>query len=304
MIKNPAIPDDPNQSAAMSQAHLAPLRTDMAPGLYLVATPIGNLRDITLRALDVLANVDLVLAEDTRMSQRLFNAYGLRPKCSAYHEHNADRRREGVLGALQDGQAIALISDAGTPLISDPGYKLVREAAKNDIAVFAIPGPSAALAALTVSGQPTDQFYFAGFLPSRTTARKKALEAHKSIPASLVFYEAPGRVKATIADLHTVLGPRPAALARELTKRFETVYRAPLDELAALIPDEEVRGEMVLVVGPPQHQDQWTETQIDEALIEAMGHQSVKDAVDGIAKLCGVARRDIYRRALDLRKNR
>lgn len=286
----------------MSQGSIAPIHIDLLPGLYLVATPIGNLRDITLRALDVLSNADLVLAEDTRMSQRLFNAYGLRPKCGAYHEHNADRRREKILEALENGQRIALISDAGTPLISDPGYKLAREAAQRGIAVFAIPGPSAVLAALSVSALPTDQFCFAGFLPSRSAARKRALELHKSTPASLVYYESPARILASIADMNTVFGPRPAALARELTKRFETVYRAPLDQLGAHIPKDELRGEMVLVIAPPNPQEPWNDTQIDQALVEAMRHQSVKDAVDEIAKLCGQARRDVYRRALDLRK--
>ncbi len=275
----------------------------LAPGLYLVATPIGNLRDITLRALDVLGHVDLVLAEDTRMSRRLFDAHGLLPKCTAYHEHNADKRREKVLGELEEGARIALISDAGTPLISDPGYKLVREAARRGIDVFAIPGPSAALAALTVSALPTDKFFFAGFLPPKSAARQRALERFVSIPSSLVFYESPARIEASLADMAEVFGPRPAALARELTKRFETLYRAPLDQLGALIPEDEKRGEMVVVVGPPDENTQWDTEQVDQALREALTDQSLKSAVDEVTQMCGLARREVYRRALDLRQS-
>jgi 16S rRNA (cytidine1402-2'-O)-methyltransferase len=299
----PASPDQTNQRDASPQGGFAPAPHDLAPGLYLVATPIGNLRDITLRALDVLGGVDQVLAEDTRMSRRLFDAYGLRPKCTAYHEHNADRRREGILKALEAGERIALISDAGTPLISDPGYTLVREAAKRDLPVFAIPGPSAALCALTVSGLPTDKFLFAGFLPPRSAARKRALEAVKAVPASLVFYETARRIKAMLADMAEILGPRPVVLARELTKRFETIYRAPLNELAERIPDDECRGEMVLVVGPPEISNAWDDARLDDALREAMQRQSLKSAVDEITALCERPRRDVYRRALDLQKN-
>ncbi|MDQ7017630.1 MAG: 16S rRNA (cytidine(1402)-2'-O)-methyltransferase [Robiginitomaculum sp.] len=296
------IPGEPTNPAALPQGTNAPRPKDLAPGLYLVATPIGNLRDITLRALDVLGGVDRVLAEDTRMSRRLFDAYGLRPKCEAYHEHNADQRRDSVLEALEQGSKIALISDAGTPLISDPGYKLVREAAKRDVAVYAIPGPSAALAALTVSGLPTDKFLFAGFLPPRQSARRRALEALKSTPASLVFYETAKRVLAVLEDMNTVLGPRDAVLARELTKRFETLYRAPLDQLASQIPESELRGEMVLVIGPPDDEELWDEAQIDAALTEALAHQRLKSAVDEITKMSGQPRRLVYRRALDLQK--
>ncbi|PHS29414.1 MAG: 16S rRNA (cytidine(1402)-2'-O)-methyltransferase [Robiginitomaculum sp.] len=302
MTSVPNIPGEPTDQATLPQGTIAPSPKDIAPGLYLVATPIGNLRDITLRALDVLAGADRVLAEDTRMSRRLFDAYGLRPKCEAYHEHNAGRRRDSVLVALEQGAKIALISDAGTPLISDPGYKLVREAAARGVAVYAIPGPSAMLAALTVSGLPTDKFLFAGFLPPRQSARRRALEALKPTPASLVFYETAKRVLAVLDDMNAVLGPRPAVLARELTKRFETLYRAPLDQLGSQIPEAELRGEMVLVIGPPDDEGQWDEAQIDTALTEAMTHQSLKGAVDEISKMCGQPRRLVYRRALDIQK--
>ncbi len=294
--------NDPKDHTGLPQAPFTPDPRDLAPGLYLVATPIGNLRDITLRALDVLAGAEQVLAEDTRMSRRLFDAYGLAPKCSPYHEHNADRRRDSIIKALEDGARIALISDAGTPLISDPGYKLVREAARRDISVFAIPGPSAVLSALCVSGLPSDRFLFAGFLPPKSAARKRVLETLKAVPATLVFYETANRLHSVLTDMHEVLGPRPAVLARELTKRYESLYRAPLDTLGAQVPDDELRGEMVLVIGPPDAQDHWNEAQIDAALLDAMRHQSLKSAVDDIAKLCGQPRRDVYRRALDLQK--
>ncbi|PHS24044.1 MAG: 16S rRNA (cytidine(1402)-2'-O)-methyltransferase [Robiginitomaculum sp.] len=303
MTSVPNIPKDPNDQAALPQGAIAPNPKDIAPGLYLVATPIGNLRDITLRALDALAGADLVLAEDTRMSRRLFEAYGLRPKCEAYHEHNADRRRQSVLTALQEGRTIALISDAGTPLISDPGYKLVREAAALDIAVFAIPGPSALLAALTVSGLPTDKFLFAGFLPPKSSARKRALAKQKATQASLIYYETANRVVAALADMAETFGPRPAMVGRELTKRFESHYRGPLDQLGAQIPKEELRGEMVIVIGPPEESDDlWDETQIDKALHQALSEQSLKSAVDEVTKVSGQTRRTIYQRALDLQK--
>ncbi len=295
--------NNPKDRTALPQGIIAPDARDLAPGLYLVATPIGNLRDITLRALDVLSGADLVLAEDTRMSRRLFDAYGLRPKCTAYHEHSASALRENVLAQLESGAKIALISDAGTPLISDPGYKLVREAADRQIAVFAIPGPSAALAALTVSGLPTDKFLFAGFLPPKSAARIRALEALKPVPASLVFYETARRIEVVIKDMAQVFGPRPAMLARELTKRYESLYRAPLDQLVAQIPTEEQRGEMVLVVAPPEGKEQWDDAQVDEALGHAMQNNSLKSAVDEVTGISGRARKDVYRRALALQNN-
>ena len=291
---------DPKDRAAASQDAPAPGRTDLDPGLYLVATPIGNLRDITLRALDVLGGADLVLAEDTRVSRKLFEAYGLRPKCAPYHEHNAKAKLPGVLKALQEGAAIALISDAGTPLISDPGFRLVRAAVENGIAVHAIPGANAALAALCVSGLPVDRFLFAGFLPAKPSARIKALERLKTIPASLIFYESPARLKAALADMAKVLGPRSAVLARELTKRFETLVRAPLDQLAALLPPDQCRGEMVLVVAPPDAGASWSETELDVALEDALSRLSLKSAVEEVAAMSGLPRRQVYRRALAL----
>ena len=203
------------------------------PGLYVVATPIGNLADVTLRALAILAGADAILAEDTRVSRTLLARYGIERPLSAYHEHNAAEARPRALKRIAEGQALALISDAGTPLISDPGYKLVSEAIEHGFAVIAAPGPSAALAALCVAGLPTDRFYFEGFLPPRSSARRERINALAAVPGSLIFYEAAGRLAETLADLALELGPRPAAVARELTKLHEEVRRGALDKLAA-----------------------------------------------------------------------
>lgn len=302
MITVPQNPDEPKECAAASQD--APASTVLEPGLYLVATPIGNLRDITLRALDVLGAADLVLAEDTRVSRKLFEAHGLRPKCAPYHDHNARAKLPGLIKALQEGARIALVSDAGTPLVSDPGFRLVRAAIAEGIAVHAIPGASAALAALCVSGLPVNRFLFAGFLPAKPAARLRALEALKSVPASLVFYESPARLDATLASMAQVLGPRQAMLGRELTKRFESHYRAPLDQLAALVPEEERRGEMVLVVAPPGEDNAWSAAGLDAALDDALSRLSLKDAVDEIAAMSGQPRRQVYQRALARNKRR
>ncbi len=279
-------------------------KQDLEPGLYLVATPIGNLRDITMRALDVLGAADLVLAEDTRHSRRLFDAYGINPHCTPYHEHNAERKRESILERLENGARIALISDAGTPLISDPGYKLVRAATARGLGVYAVPGACAALAGLSVSGLPTNTFFFAGFLPAKTAARQTALQALKTTQATLVFYESPARIMAALADMHTVLGPRPAVLARELTKRFEHIYRADLSTLPALIPKDEVRGEMVVLVGPPDKDATvWDKARTQEALRAALETHSLKDAVDLVTGQAGLRRRAVYALALALQKN-
>ncbi len=220
------------------------------PGLYVVATPIGNLADVTLRALAMLAGADAILAEDTRVSRALLARYGIERPLSPYHEHNAAEARPRALKRIAEGQALALISDAGTPLISDPGYKLVAEAIELGLAVVAAPGPSAALAALCVAGLPTDRFYFEGFLPPRQSARRERLNALAAVPGTLIFYEAAGRLAETLADLAHELGARPAAVARELTKLHEEVRRGALDTLAAeYAAGGPPRGEIVIVVG-------------------------------------------------------
>src|SRR5271169_5600037 len=202
-------------------------------GLYVVATPIGNLADVTLRALAILAGADAILAEDTRVSRTLLARYGIETPLSPYHEHNAAEARPRALRRIAAGQAVALISDAGTPLISDPGYRLVAEAVAQGLAVIAAPGPSAALAALCVAALPTDRFFFEGFLPPKRAARRERINALAAVPGTLIFYESPGRLAETLADLALELGPRPAAVARELTKLHEEVRRGALDALAA-----------------------------------------------------------------------
>ena len=222
----------------------------LAPGLYLVATPIGNLRDITLRALEVLAGVDLVLAEDTRVSGKLLAAHDISAKLDRYDEHSAQRARPKILAALAAGARVALISDAGTPLVSDPGYRLVMEAVAQGSEVFPIPGASAVMAALTVAGLPTDRFLFAGFPPPKSAARKTFFGELAAIRATLIFFEGGSRLAASLKDMAQVLGPREAAVARELTKLHETVIRGSLDDLAADIRFAAPKGEIVVVVGP------------------------------------------------------
>ncbi len=282
------------QPASPSQA--------LAPGLYVVSTPIGNLRDITLRALDVLGAADVVLAEDTRTSRILLDAHGVQATLTAYHEHNAAMVRPGLVARLVEGAVMALISDAGTPLVSDPGYKLVQDALAAGVTVHPIPGASAPLAALVAAGLPTDRFLFAGFLPQKPQARRAALEALASVPATLVFFEAGSRVAASVADMAAILGPRPAALARELTKAFEEVRRAPLDELAAQLAAEGApKGELVLLAGPPDAAP-WDDARVDAALRDCLAQLSVKDAAAEVSQASGWARRDVYARALAVKQ--
>ena len=270
-------------------------------GLYLVSTPIGNLRDITLRALDVLSQVDRVLAEDTRVTRRLLDAYGLKVELTAYHDHNGERVRPGVLADLEAGGRVALVSDAGTPLVSDPGYKLARDAIAADIPVMAIPGASAVLAALAIAGLPTDCFTFAGFPPQKAGPRETWLEAFRHVPGSLVFYEGVSRLPAMIASLAGVLGDRQAAVCRELTKLHEEARRGSLSELAAHYAQAGApRGEVVIVVGPPEADD-WDAGRIDTALRAALEDMRVKEAAGHVAEASGWPRRDVYARALALK---
>src|SRR5437868_852175 len=222
-----------------------------APGLYLVATPIGNLSDITLRALETLAGVDLIACEDTRITHRLTERYVISAQLTSYHEHNAAAARPKILERLAQGASVALVSDAGTPLISDPGFKLVREACAAGHAVIAVPGPSSVLTALSVAALPTDRFFFEGFLPSKQTARRTRLAELARIDATLVLFESGNRVQDTLADLAAIMGAREAAICRELTKLHEEISRAPIAELAARADKLETRGEFVLVIGPP-----------------------------------------------------
>ncbi len=270
------------------------------PGLYIVATPIGNLRDVTLRALDILAAADVIACEDTRITGRLLKTYGIESASIPYHDHNAARARPGLIKRLERGEIVALVSDAGTPLVSDPGFKLVEACAEAGIAVYAAPGASALLAGLGVAGLPTDRFYFAGFLPPRQAARRKALAEIAAVPGTLVIYESARRLAASLADMAAVLGDRRACVARELTKRFEETRRGRLTELAAHYAEAgPPKGEIVIVVAPPSPPE-IGEEEIDRALADALETQSVKDAAASVAAALGLPRRRLYARALAL----
>jgi 16S rRNA (cytidine1402-2'-O)-methyltransferase len=275
-----------------------------APGLHLVATPIGNLGDITLRALETLAGVDIIACEDTRITRRLTERYGISAELKPYHEHNAALARPKILQRLTQGASIALVSDAGTPLISDPGFKLVREVCAAGHAVIALPGPSSVLAALAVAALPTDRFFFEGFLPSKETARRTRLTELARIEATLVMFESGNRVQDTLADLATIMGDRDAAICRELTKLHEDIKRAPLSQLAQAADTLETRGEFVLVVAPPADKAAMEVDEIDQLLRERLARDSVKDAVAHAVELSGRPRREIYARALELAKER
>lgn len=270
-------------------------------GLYVVSTPIGNLRDITLRALDILSAADRVYAEDTRVARKLMDAYSLRPRLYPYHEHNAGAAREDILKALAAGERVALISDAGTPLISDPGFKLARAAIAAGHRIFPIPGASAVLAGLVTAGLPTDRFLFAGFLPPKQAARRTALAPLAGVDASLIFYETGPRLAESLADMASVLGDRPAAIARELTKLFEETRRGALSELAAHYAQAgPPKGEIVVIIGPPP-QVAVTDAALDAFLREALMRGGVKDAAAEAADQLGVSRKRAYARALELK---
>jgi len=275
-------------------------------GLYIIATPIGNIEDITLRALDILKKVDLIACEDTRVSGKLTSYYDITAPKTPYHDHNADEVRPRLIAQLKEGKRVALISDAGMPLVSDPGYKLVAACAAEGIAMTCIPGASASLTALVLSGLPTDKFMFAGFLPPKSAARRTALAEVKAVPATLVFYETGPRLAESLADMQAVLGDRPAAVARELTKKFEEVRRGSLSALIKYYQaSEEPRGEIAVVVGAPvagQAED-WSEQAIDDLLLEMIDKQgmSVKDAAAFVAAKSGLKKRDVYQRALILK---
>jgi len=273
------------------------------PGLHLVATPIGNLGDITLRALETLAGCDIIACEDTRITRRLTERYGITAQLKPYHEHNAALARPKILERLAQGASIALVSDAGTPLISDPGFKLVREVCAAGHAVIALPGPSSVLTALAVAALPTDRFFFEGFLPPKQTARRARLAELARIDATLVMFESGNRVEETLADLAGIMGARDAAICRELTKLHEEVLRAPIAELARSADTLETRGEFVLVIGPPAADAQsMTEDALDDLLRASLARDSVKDAVAHAVELSGRPRREIYARALELAK--
>lgn len=274
----------------------------LAAGLYLVATPIGNLGDITLRALAVLAEADTVYCEDTRHSGVLMHHFGLKARLKPYHEHNAEEQRPRVLAELQEGKRVALISDAGTPLVSDPGYKLVREACDAGHAVVAIPGASALLTGIVVSALPTDSFFFAGFLPPKSAARRARIKELQRVPATLVFFEAPQRVADCLADLQAELGNRPAAIARELTKLHEEIARGTLETLAHEFSSRTTKGECVIVVGPPVVAEA-SEADIRARLVSELARASLRDAAKTVADELGVAKSRVYEMGLKLKSD-
>jgi 16S rRNA (cytidine1402-2'-O)-methyltransferase len=275
----------------------------LAPGLYLVATPIGNLGDVTLRALQALAGADLIACEDTRVTRKLLDRYAIATPLTPYHEHNAAQARPALLRRLAEGAAVALVSDAGTPLISDPGFKLVRAAQEAGHLVTALPGASAVLTALTVAGLPTDRFFFAGFLPPKAAARRARIAELAQLPATLVLFETGPRIAASLADLADGLGAdREAALCRELTKLHEEIKRGVLANLAATCAGDELRGEIVVVIAPPQEPAEMGAAESEGLLRQALERLSLKDAVAEVAELTGRRRREIYQSALALQK--
>ena len=280
-----------------------PKQQNLAPGLYLIATPIGTARDITLRTLDILASADVIAAEDTRSLRKLLDIHGIsladRPLV-AYHDHNGDRVRPRLIQALEDGKSVVYASEAGTPMVADPGYDLARAAVAEGHKLISAPGPSAAITALTLAGLPTDHFFFAGFLPNASGRRKTALQEVAQVPGTLIFYESPKRIAAMLRDAAQVLGgDRRAAVCRELTKKFEEVLRGTLDELATICADRTLKGEIVVVIdraGLPNVD----EADLDSALRDALQGLSVRDAADKVSTELGLKRRQVYQRALEL----
>lgn len=297
--------DETGESLPMAGEVLRTGARKPQPGVHFVATPIGAARDITLRALDILREADVLAAEDTRTLRHLMEIHGIalagRPLV-AYHDHNGEQARPRLLRALSEGLSVAYASEAGTPLVADPGYQLGRAAIAEGYAVYAAPGPSAVLAALTVSGLPTDRFLFAGFPPNTGSARRKWLAELADVPATLVFYESPKRLAHMLADMVTALGgERQAVVCRELTKRFETVLRAPLAELAAQFADAAVKGEIVVLVDRP-HGPKYGAEDMEAALLARLESMSVKDAAHEVAALMGLHKREVYQKALELAK--
>jgi 16S rRNA (cytidine1402-2'-O)-methyltransferase len=275
----------------------------LAPGLHVVATPIGNLGDISLRALETLAAADWIACEDTRVTRKLTERYGIGTPLMAYHEHNATEALPKIIARLEEGQTVALVSDAGTPLISDPGYRLVRAAVEAGHAVTALPGASAVLVALSLAGLPTDRFFFEGFLPPKQGARQKRIAELAAIPATLVLFESGPRLGASLADLAAGLGQRAASVCRELTKLHEEIRRGDLATLANDYAEGgETRGEIVIVIAPPPDHET-ADTDVDDLLRNALARVSVKDAVGEVALATGRARREVYQRALELAKD-
>ncbi len=276
------------------------MNAELSPGLYIVATPIGNLGDLSPRAAQVLANADVIAVEDSRVTAKLLQHIGTKRTMTPYHDHNAEAVRPGLVARMA-GEVVALVSDAGTPLISDPGYKLVRDARAAGHLVVTVPGPCAAVAALTLAGLPTDRFLFLGFLPPKAGARATAIAEVASVRATLILYESGPRLAATLAALAEGLGDREAGVAREITKRFEECVTGTLSKLAARYADAPPKGEIVVIVAPPGEPAPASEEDADTALREALTRLPVSKAAGEVAKRLGLDRRDLYARAMELK---
>jgi 16S rRNA (cytidine1402-2'-O)-methyltransferase len=272
----------------------------LSPGLYIVATPIGNLSDLSPRAASILAHADVIAVEDSRVTAVLLRHVGTKRPMIAYHDHNADKVRPGLIDRM-GREAVALVSDAGTPLISDPGFKLVRDARAAGHTVTTIPGPCAAIAALTLAGLPTDRFFFLGFLPPKEKARADAIAEVAAVRATLIFYESGPRLAATLATLAAGLGDREAAVAREISKTYEECVTGTLSTLAARYADAPPRGEIVVIVAPPGEAPPPAEDDVDALLADAIGRLSTGQAASEVAKATGLPRRDLYARAMAMK---
>jgi 16S rRNA (cytidine1402-2'-O)-methyltransferase len=297
--------EDVNTLTAKGSYRIRTLKVEarpLEPALYLVATPIGNLGDITLRALETLAAADVVAAEDTRVTRVLLDRFAIAARPYAYHEHNADEVGPKLIAALAQGKSVALVSDAGTPLVSDPGYRLVKETVAAGYRVVPVPGPSSTITALSASGLPSDSFYFAGFLPQKEKARRDRLEEVKSIPGTLIFFESPHRLPSSLGDMAAVLGNRDASVCRELTKTFEEFRRGALPELAGYYAENDnVKGEIVICVAPPGAVKAPEGQALDDLLKLLLEEMTVSRAAAEAAKQTGLPKKDLYQRLLDLK---
>ena len=291
--------DDPTLAAINGKLESAVV----VPGLHIVSTPIGNLADISLRALATLRASDLIICEDTRVTAKIKSVFAITTPLLCYNDHNAPKTLPRIMDFLKNGKTISLVSDAGTPTISDPGYKLVNSAIQERIFVTSVPGASAMLAALPASGLPTDKFLFIGFLPVKKMAKQNFLSDLKEFKATLIFYESARRLSSTVQTMADILAPRSAVIARELTKKYEEFIRGDLSALALKTSEQNQRkGEFVLLVGPPQSESQPNKDAVDQMLLEALSDKTLRDAVNIVVKETGAKRKDVYLRALDLKE--
>ena len=279
------------------------VQQDLAAGLYLVATPIGNLRDISFRALDILASADVILCEDTRVTSKLLTHFGISTPKSIYNDHSDSGKRAKIFkDILEGGKAIALVSDAGMPLVSDPGYRLVKEALEQNINITSAPGASAPLMALQLSGLPSDAFAFIGFMPHKSGGRKSMLEKYKNFEGSLIIFEGPSRVAASLKDMQTVLGNRQAVVARELTKYYEEIAHGTLEDLSGKYENEGApKGEIVIVIAPPE-EIEYGQAEVEELLKKALEKMRVKEAAAFVSEQTGIPKKDLYQKALELKE--